>query len=91
MSEILKAPVCLTVWVIWPLNPSMAVKEDFEPEVSNNIEQANEAGKLAFPPAFAPHISLFPAALLPRLVGESCVQTGTCIWDSELWGILFLG
>lgn len=58
----------------------MAVKEDFEPEVSNNIERANEAGKLAFPPvAFAPHISLFPAALLPGLVGESCVQTGTCI------------
>lgn len=45
-----KAPVCLTVWVIWPLNPSVAVKEDFEPEVSNNIERANEAGKLAFPP-----------------------------------------
>lgn len=59
----------------------MAVKEDFEPEVSNNMERANEAGRLAFPPppAFAPHISLFPAALLPGLVGESCVQTGTCI------------
>lgn len=59
------------------------VKEDLEQEDSNNIEQASEAGKLAFRPplAFAPHISLFPAAPLRRLAGEIQRADGfkTCV------------
>lgn len=53
------------------------VKDDLEQEDSNNIEQASEAGKLAFPPlAFAPHISLFPAAPLCRLAGRGIQRAG---------------
>lgn len=77
-------PVCLTVRAIWPLTRSMGVKGDFDPEASSTMEPASKAGKLAFPPAFSAHISLFPAALR-----ESWMQTGAWNWDSKSWGIFW--
>lgn len=72
------------------MNPSLGVKEDFEPEVSNNIEQANEAGKLAFAPAFAAHISLFPAALFFEDGGGTLCSDRRVHLRFKIWGILYL-